>query len=566
MVQRIWALRTALTVILALVAGPAPALVTDTAQAAPTARAATPPLSGFFVSAGSTDAENTTTLRQIKQVGGDTVVTFGNTLRTSSLDGQDRIRTGGEIDPAFTACRIDGRPCATAMAAEGRIRRVLTFANHSHFTQGALQCPLDRAITSRGQRFTLLMIPTGGEGCTSADGRYDLVAIHGGAAKGIDRTVSLLAAADRAGMAVYVGMPSVEKRTDVPWLPDLSYQDTFAEFTDRFLRYHKAVGATAALAGFYHHTEMPVAAGDVWQPVLDLYRLQNRAIARILPGRAALVSPYLDNRRSANPGTDREELSAKTRDGARAIAETASGVPLTIALQDGMGTGKGGSYLVNERNGPVDPHTAAFVGEGTWDNTYVMPVSDSFRAASAGLEGTGARLWANVEGMTPQGGAGDTGCGAGGPRGKTTKDRLDRQVQAVARYTAKNISFRWDPYYTCQVSGTTLAEALRHHVSTPLITNAALNPQKNALWVAGYNLAGSTATVKYTDTHGRVRTATAQISAFSPGYGRHARLDRGLEGATYPVTFTEPQRGKIFIVSVTSRTGGPGSRSFSLRY
>lgn len=551
------ALHTALILVLALLV---PVAAPTTAAAA-----AQQPISGYFVSAAATDADNATTLKQVTRVGGDTVVTFGTTLRTGSLDGKGRIRTGGEVDPAFTACRIDGRPCAATATQGLTVNRVFTFANHSRFTKGALQCPQDRTLRSKGQRYTLLLIPTEGNGCTSANGRYDLIAIHGGAVKTVDRTTSLLRAADRAGVQVYVGMPSVEKREDPAWLPDLSYQRTFAAFTDRFLRYHRSQGQTAALAGFYHHTEMPVAGqASVWQPVLDLYTLQNRAIARVFPDKAALVSPYLDNRRSTHPDLDRDQLQARTQAGARAIAETANGVPLTLAIQDGMGTGKAGAYLANEATSAVDPRTAEFVGEGSWGSTYLMPVSDSFRAARAGLEGTGATLWANVEGMSPV--AGDPECGTGQQRGQSSKDRLDRQVQSIGRYSAKNISFMWAPFYTCRVDGTSLAQTIRRQGTTPVITNAALIPERDVLWLAGYNLVGSTATVKYVDTEGRVHQSTSEIGAFSPDYGQREGLDAGMQSASYPVEFVAPQKGKVFIVSVTNNDGVPSSNNFSLQH
>lgn len=557
-------LRAAATLVAALLVpgllGGTPVVAEETdAQPAPSR-----PLSGFFVSAGSTDEDNAAMLDQIRAVGGDTVVTFGSTLRTGSLDARHRVRTDGAIDPAFTRCQIDGSPCAQVATRGVTVNRVFTFANHSHLTVGAVRCDLDRTFTSGGQRYTLLLIPTQGTGCDSANGRYDLIAIHGGAEGAVDRTTSLLRTAEQAGVQVYVGMPSAQKRDDVAWLPDLSYRDTLRKFTHRFLRYHQAKDQNAALSGFYHHTEMPVAGGEVWQPVLDLYAMQNASIARVFPGRAALVSPYLDNRRSSNPGVSAEQLAARTQAGARRIAGTAGDVPLALALQDGMGTGKGGSYLVNDAGSPVDAATAQLVGEQTWESAFVMPVSDSFSAARRGLEGTGAALWANVEGMTPE--SGEAGCGTA-ERGQTTKNRLDQQVQGVGRYTAKNISYRWDPYFTCPAGGTsTLAQALTRHAQAPVVTNASLDEDRDLLWVSGYNLAGSTARVKYVDEAGQVRSAAAKVGVFSDDYGQRTGLDAGLQSADYPVDLVSPQEGKTFIVWVTGADGTPASRPFSLRH
>lgn len=562
-------LRPALIALLVLVTGGVLPGPSTAAQAHPAPAAAPPsaqPISGFFVGAGSTDEENAETLADIRKVGGDTVITFGTTLRTGSVDAAGRILTGDAIDPAFTRCRINGTPCGTVMTRGGDIRKVFTFANHSHFTKGALQCPADRTLTSKGQRFTLLKIPTQGSGCTSENGTYDLIAIHGGPAQAVDRTTSLLRAADHAGMTAYIGLPSAQKRADVPWLPDLSDQHTLARFTDRFLREHRSREHTAALAGFYHHTEMPVSGDpEVWSPVLELYRLQNQAIARTFPDKGALVSPYLDSRRSANKGVSAEQLAARTKAGARAIAETASDVPLTIALQDGMGTGKAGAFHVNQADAPVDTPAAQFVGQTSWEEAYLLSVSESFSATRSGLDGTGATLWANIEGMTPQERLGTPGCGTG-ERGRTTKNRLDQQVQAVGRYTAKNISYRWDPYFTCRVGQTTLAQALLRHGTAPVVTNASLDPDRDLLWLAGYNLAGSSVRVKYVDTHGKVHEATSEVSVFSDDYGRRTGLDAGLQSADYPVRLTAPQEGKIFLVWVTGESGVPGSRSFAVRH
>ncbi|MFP3686142.1 hypothetical protein SB847_20785, partial [Bacillus sp. SIMBA_026] len=74
---------------------------------------------------------------------------------------------------------------------------------------------------------------------------------------------------------------------------------------------------------------------------------------------------------------------------------------MNIAIQDGMGTGKGGAYLPSEASAPVDSYAAAVVGDGSWKSKYVAPTGDYFRAAASGIESTGAVLWANLEGMTP---------------------------------------------------------------------------------------------------------------------------------------------------------------------
>ena len=154
----------------------------------------------------------------------------------------------------------------------------------------------DRNVTNNGQSYSVLVLPKIGQGCTSSDGKYDVVVVGGGSSSAVDPSRSLADAATKLGMKFYAGMPAPAKRADLPYLPDVSYQGTLALFTERFLSYQAAANDVPGLAGFYHHTEMPLTDSSTFDSVLALYTSQNRAIHRIFPARQAIVSPYIDAR------------------------------------------------------------------------------------------------------------------------------------------------------------------------------------------------------------------------------------------------------------------------------
>lgn len=240
------------------------------------------PVSGFFVAASTSDSVNTQKLQAIKAVGGDTVITFGSNLAPTSLSAV----------PAD--CRISGVNCAQSAVGGVLLNRVFTYADSSPWGGAAIRCPQDRSVTNNNKLFTVLVLPTTGAGCDSPNNLYDVVVISGGSAPGASAAGSLAKAATAQGMKFFAGMPIPARRTDLGFLPDLSYQDAFRQFTDRYLQYQAAANDVPGLAGFYLSTEMPLNDGAAFEPVLTVYRIQNQAIRAIMPGRGAIVSPYID--------------------------------------------------------------------------------------------------------------------------------------------------------------------------------------------------------------------------------------------------------------------------------
>lgn len=502
------------------------------------------PIGGYFVYATPSSSRNLQKLSEIKAAGADAVITFGTSLVPATLATLPQD------------CLIDGVNCAKAAAGTLEVNRYFTYSDGSIWGTQAVKCPNDRRITSQGKAFVVLVLPAQGSGCTSTNGKYDVVVAGGGAANGTDPATSMAVAATKLGMKFYAGLPAPVKRTDKAYLPDVSYQETLGLFTERLLQYQAAVYNVTGLAGFYHHTEMPLTDGHTFDPILDLYRMQNQAIHRIFPTRSAIVSPYLDARVSAF------SISlTQARNGIRRIAQTASGLVLNIAIQDGMGTGKGGAFQSNEANSAVDRYAESIVGKGSWGSKYVAPVRDYFLAAAAGISGTGAVLWANLEGMAPA--TASNPCGDS-LRGQSSKARIDRQLQQLSN-AQKVISFMWDSYYTCVGAGVPLKAQMESEIATPIITDATFDAATGQVRITGFNLSGGNAEVKWTAKGGQRLVKTVKPTSTNTAYGVQSGMNPKLEMLLVNVGKTTLAPGRYYTVNVTNRWGAENDAFYSQR-
>ncbi|MFJ6453414.1 hypothetical protein [Paenarthrobacter sp. NPDC091669] len=492
------------------------------------------PISGYFIAGSSRDATNYKKLADIKEFGGDTVITFGTSLRPASL----------ETIPSD--CVIDGRNCASVAADSVSVNRYFTFLDGSNWNDTALKCPRDRKVTNKGQSYLLLVLPAVGSSCNSPNGEYDVVVTGGSSSSASDPSRSLAAAATKLGMKYFAGMPAPVKRKDLTYLPDLSYETTLSLFTERFLQYQASANNVGGLAGFYHHTEMPLTDSLTFDSILALYKNQNRAIKRILPTRQAIVSPYIEAR-VGKSGISAEEA----RLGTKRIAQTAEGLVLNIAVQDGMGTGKGGAFTSREAGSLVDPFAATIVGNGSWGAKYLAPNRDYYTAAAAGTVGTNAVLWANLEGMAPATKLNTCGDSL---RGQTTKARIDRQLQQVAN-AKKVISFMWDSYFTCKGTGTPLKGQVERSLTTPIITDTSFRPGTGELQIVGFNIRGGSARVKWTGGGGQPLEKSAVASDSDATYGLRRGLNPKLEKITLSVGSTTVNASRVYSVRVINGWG-----------
>ncbi|KUM35543.1 hypothetical protein [Arthrobacter sp. EpRS71] len=510
----------------------------------PVAPAALPqyPLSGYFIYASTSATANREKLADIRRLGGDTLITFGTLLRPAS-------RSSLPQD-----CLIDGNNCADVVTGSLKVNRYFTYSDGAQWSGSALGCPRDRSLTSNGKTFAVLVFPTDSQGCNSPSGTYDVVVTGGTKSTDSDPTQTLAAAATELKMEFYAGLPAPVKRTDLEYLPDLSYTQTLSLFTERFLRFQAEKNDVPGLAGFYHHVEMPLSSSPIFDPILSLYTLQNQSIHKLLPSRSAVISPYIESRKSTSFVTP-----ADARVAIRNIAETSTGLKLNIAIQDGMGTGKGAAYVDSEAKTPVDPYAATIVGNGSWQEKYAAPNQDYFRAAAAGIKGTNAVLWANLEGMAP---ATDKNFCSNSLRGQTTLERIERQLQQMEP-ASKVISFMWDPYFTCKGTGTPLMEQMASGFKTPVVTSAAVDRSSDRLTVTGFNIAGGQTTLKWTSKDGRPREWTTQ----SPGAARNDGKDPGanspLESLEVDLKEANFDAGTHLKVDVTNQWGASLKQEFA---
>jgi len=370
-------------------------------------------------------------------------------------------------------------------------------------------------------------------------------------------TLSVAKAATALGMKFYAGMPAPVKSTTVTYIPDLTYQSTFTNFTARFLQYQAKVNNVAGLAGFYHHTEMPVGNGSVWNAVLTVYSIQNAAIAKYMPTRSALISPYIDSRSAYSAHITLDQA----RQGIRNIAGTANGVRLAIAPQDGMGTGKGAAFFSSDSGTSVDQFAASIVGAGTWGSQYVASSRDYFSAMAEGIDGTGVELWANMEGMAPA--TSQNQCD-GNYRGQSYKARHDKQLQVLGNSPVKIISYMWDPFYTCTGTWAPLLDQMKAGSMTPVITDSIFYGNGDVL-VTGQNLSGGTVQVKWTDKYGRVFDKTVSAINYNASYGKQQGINPRLESVTARLGTTSLGSGKYYYINVTNGSGAKNDALYSDR-
>ncbi|WP_284975484.1 hypothetical protein [Arthrobacter sp. efr-133-TYG-104] len=519
------------------------ALLVSILTALPAQAAGAPPvypISGYFIYGSTNDATNMSKLTDIKSVGGDTIITFGSLLKPATLASV----------PA--SCTIGGVNCAAAATSGVKVNRYFTYSDGNSWGAPALICPRDKTVTSGNTVYTILVFPTLGTTCTSSNGLYDVVVINGGTTS---ISVSVAKAATTLGMKYYTGMPAPVKRTDITYLVDLSYQSTLTAFTNRFLQYEGKVNNVPGLAGFYHHTEMPLSDSPIWAPVLDVYKLQNAAIRKYMPTRAAVISPYLDTRIASAANITPDEAGRAIAD----IAATANGVSLAIAVQDGMGTGKTGAFFGNESGSSVDQYAASVVGSGSWGSKYLAPNRDYFAAMADGVDGTGTQLWANLEGMAPA--TSQNPCDTS-LRGQTTKPRVDRQLQQLGNSPTKIISFMWDPYYTCTGTFTPMFQRMKTASATPVITDSIFYGNGDVL-VTGENLSGGTVQVRWTDVNGQTFNKTVPATSYNPNYGTQQGINPRIESVMASLGNTSLGSGKYYLIDVLNGAGMKNDAPYS---
>jgi hypothetical protein len=227
-------------------------------------------------------------------------------------------------------------------------------------------------------------------------------------------------------------MPRPRSDPGLGYVADTSYTQTLGAFTTRVLTdWNQKFGRLDAFAGAYQTLETAVFTdAATWEPNLRVYELQNRIVGFRLPRdrQQVIVSPYADLRRGELPVSAIQPTF-------RRIAETAAGVRLILAPQDGAGTGRVGLFRPEDADQPVRSDLHGVVGETTYGAAYAGTTATLYAEASAV---PGVTLWANVEAFRPPGRVGD--------RAPGLIDVLDLQVELARPHVEKIIAYRWDGY------------------------------------------------------------------------------------------------------------------------
>jgi len=400
-------------------------------------------VTGWFVLTSPDRCATRAKVQGAHAIGADTLVTFGAELAPAS---PADLRPGGS-DERFAGFSVDGEDGydhAVARTGGGTVRHVYTYAAKATFDDAALFCPGrdGRTATAHGT-FTWWLLPVEGgySDCDSPSRAYDLVVARTASTEDADEL--LVADAERFGMAVYLGLPKPAPDPAVPYVADDSYTQTLGGFTSRVLAgWNARYGHRAAFAGVYQSLETAVFTDEAsWAPNLRVYELQHRIVGFRLPRdkQRVVVSPYADLRRDGGVPV------AAVRPALQRIADTAAGVRMVLAPQDGGGTGRVGVFTPEDRDRPVRADLRGVVGDATYGEAYAGSTATLYAEAA---KVRGATLWANVEAFRPPGGVGD--------RAPSDLATLDRQVALARPHVEKLIGYRWDDYL--DASG--LAEAI----------------------------------------------------------------------------------------------------------
>lgn len=466
-------------------------------------------ITGFFTYYESDACAAARKMAEVRQSGGDTLITFGFRLEQREVDARGQVLTAeGTPDPRYS-CWEGRATCHEAAAAaldDGAIRRVLTYSGTEQFGREMVRCPrLDRQVLSQGTRFQRILLPVGDDqSCATRHKEYDLVLISNGKPSDANPVSTMLEAAQDAGIDMYVGLPKPSTNPEQPWLADITYLDSVERFTRRLLSdWRVRYGHLDSFAGLYQAVEMPMKGNAAWDDQYALYGAQHAVAHDVLPELPIMLSPYIDARPRMTAPVEGVPLAIQR------MVEAGSGSKVIIAPQDGRGTGKGGVFFPDEADDEVDARLAPVVGGPlSYADAYFARSRAYYAAAAeAGRAAGGDRfeLWANLELMEPSPLAGEPACSPDMGRGRATASRVMKQVAVAGDTVTKLIGFDWDQMMQCDVPGKEpLADQLLRLGNRPAPSGLTPVTQDGvpAIRITGYNLASADVTVSYRDSTG----------------------------------------------------------------
>ncbi|HEX4816727.1 MAG TPA: DUF4434 domain-containing protein [Nonomuraea sp.] len=461
-------------------------------------------VTGYWITPKSNPCTWRTQLKEIHDVGGDTIIRIGYGLQFRTVSGDGEILTrDGELDSLYAPCVEDGLPCHDAAERDlraanpgNRVGRTYVYRTDESFGPSVFRCPeMERPIRA-GKRtyFRLITQPDGSDDATCDFSRkarsYDLILVAGAET---DSLTQLLDLGDQFGMRIFPALPLAPRDPDTPTRAYKHHLGTLTTLTRRILQdYGDRFAERPSLGGVYQPFEVQMSATLAGNPTLEVYADQHNIVEQELPGKPILISPYLDARKRVGFGQTPKQVA----EGFKALAETGVGI---IAPQDSRGTGKVGLFWPDERDAEVDERLRPVVGETTYGTAYHGSTRDYYREMSLAREemiqaGHQVQLWANVEAFEP---SGAEPCAAQGTRGKTDKERLDAAVTMAGRYVQKVVSYMWSDFMTC--GQPSLEKEIIADWRRPIVVDAIRRSRdiQDGVEVRGYNLKGGTVSVQW---------------------------------------------------------------------
>lgn len=513
-------------------------------------------VTGYWIMPKSNPCTWRRQLKEIHDLGGDTVIRVGYGLQFRTADGEGRVKDrDGRLDPLYKDCEENGQSCVAAARADldaanpgNRISRIYAYRTDESYGQKIFRCPeLEKKIEVGKRVYFRLLSRTDGSDDATCDftkpQKYDLILV---AAAAKDSLRELLDLGDQFGVRVYPALPLAPRDPKTPTRANPQHINPLTTLTRRIVQdYGDRFADRESLGGVYQPFEVQMSATLSGNPTLSVYAGQHDIVQQELPGKSILISPYMDARKRVGFG----QTPAQVADAFKLLARTGVGI---IAPQDSRGTGKVGLFWPDQRDSEVDDRLKPVVGETTYGDAYHGSTRDYYREMATAREqmiqqGYQVQLWANVEAFEP---SGEQPCAPQGTRGKTDKKRLDQAVTMAGRYVQKVVSYMWSDFYSC--GSPSLQDEIAKDWQRPIAVDAVRQGRdiQDGVEVRGYNFSGSYITFEWSG-------GTKEISVAGTGWlDEHpADLPEGMMTAWVPFDWTQVPSGEWVKIGVKGPSG-----------
>ncbi|MFI6601695.1 DUF4434 domain-containing protein [Nonomuraea sp. NPDC050536] len=523
-------------------------------------------VTGYWIMPKSNPCTWRRQLKEIHDLGGDTVIRVGYGLQFRTVDDQGRIKSrDGQLDSLYKDCEENGQSCEAAAVADleaanpgNKISRIYAYRTDESYGPDIFRCPELEKKIEVGKRvyFRLLSRTDGSDDATcdfSKPEKYDLILV---AAAPKDSLKELLDLGDQFGVRVYPALPLAPRDPKTPTRANPRHINPLTTLTRRVVQdYGSRFADRESLGGVYQPFEVQMAATLSSNPTLSVYAGQHDIVQQVLPGKPILISPYMDARKRVGFG----QTPAQVAEAFKLLARTGVGI---IAPQDSRGTGKVGLFWPDQRDSEVDDRLKPVVGETTYGDAYHGSTRDYYREMANAREqmvqqGYQVQLWANVEAFEP---SGEQPCAPQGTRGKTDKKRLDQAVTMAGRYVQKVVSYMWSDFYSCGTPS--LQDEIAKDWQRPIAVDAVRQGRdiQDGVEVRGYNFTGSYVTLEWS-------AGTKEISVAGAGWlDEHPQdLPEGMMTAWVPFDWTQVPPGEWVKIGVKGPSGQEATEPLHVR-